>query len=289
MLSCCRNSDEYDDKDSMLSLLDKIDQRSSEIPQILEMAEQVAKDIANSSEEVQLLFKDILSCFGAKTMVNLLLVVTGIESVVVLMLIQLNIPKLQSLCQDISEIPLSSFTSLASIRTYLEDMRDYGGSSEIRGNMFVLGNTAAGKTSFARTLKEFSENSKRYYPKSFLTENTHFEKTRVMELVKDIKLTTDKSIITKPDKMSEQLVMTQTQAGQESKIKPELNLTFTDFGGKYVKINKIQSFHYVFSGRLFPFFFVCLKIILFSHICLKATLSIFSAQKSFLLKMGATL
>ena len=231
----------------MLSLLDKIVQVRRERPEILEIAQHVAKNIANISEDVKLLFKDLLTCFKAQTMSDLLLNVSGLESALVLMLIQLYIPTSRSACQAMSDIPLSSFTSLASIRTYLDDLRDYGGSSEMRGHIFVIGNSSAGKTSFIRTLKEFLEHSQRYSPKSILTGDPvykEFEKTKVLEVVKDLRLTADKSIVTKPVKSeSEKLVMIHAQAGQESEVKSELNLSVTDFGGRNVKIfyNGVQS------------------------------------------------
>ena len=109
----------------------------------------------------------------------------------------------------------------------------------MRGHIFVIGNSSAGKTSFIKTLKEFLGHSQRYFPKSFLTGdpvNKEFEKTKVLEVVKDLRLTADKSIVTKPVKISEKLVMIQAQAGQESEVKSELNLSVTDFGGRNVKI-----------------------------------------------------
>ena len=110
----------------------------------------------------------------------------------------------------------------------------------MRGHIFVIGNSSAGKTSFIKTLKEFLEHSQRYFPKSILTGDPvykEFEKTKVLEVVKDLRLTADKSIVTKPVKSdSEKLVMIQAQAGQGSEVKSELNLSVTDFGGRNVKI-----------------------------------------------------
>ena len=138
LLSCYRDITHVADKDSMLALLDKIDQDRPGREEKLKIAQQFEDLLAESSEEVKYLFKDILRCFGGKTMVNLLLMYSGLESFLVLMLIQLFFPTLQLACQALCDIPLSSFTSLSSIRTYLQDLRDYGGSREMRGHIFVI-------------------------------------------------------------------------------------------------------------------------------------------------------
>ena len=168
--------------------------------------------------------------------------IEGVGLVLVLMIVHLCFPDLRQECNKLCDIPLSSFTSLSKIKTYLEDIRKFGKSSEKRAHILVLGNSSAGKTSFVRTLKKFSECPHRYQPESFLTEHdTHFIETKVMEVIKDIKLSTEDCILTKakPSDKSEKLLLIQAVEGQKSKSEARLNLTFTDFGGRNVKICSI--------------------------------------------------
>ena len=75
--------------------------------------------------------------------------------------------------------------------------------------------------------------------------NIDLEKTELMEIVDDIKLVTDSTILTTTRQVSEQFEI--IQVGKESKyianllkslpdVNKKINLTFTDFGGKHVKI-----------------------------------------------------
>lgn len=111
---------------------------------------------------------------GGQNMETVLQLVDGVEKVLTLMIIHLCFPDLRPECQALCEIPLATFTSVSKIEAYLQDIIKFGVSTEMRGQVFVMGNTSTGKTSFVRTLKEFSEHPERWFPKSFLTEDLFF-------------------------------------------------------------------------------------------------------------------
>ena len=113
-------------------------------------------------------------------METLLQNVEGIAKALTLMVIHLCFPEVRSECRVVSDIPLAGFRSLSTIREYVNNIIDYGVSSEVRGRIFIMGNTGTGKSSLAGTLKFFSDMPDDP-PRRFLTgdpENNHLEKTK---------------------------------------------------------------------------------------------------------------
>ena len=75
--------------------------------------------ISKSSQEVQVFFREVRSCWGAGTYEELLHVITGLEQIVILMLLSICFKTLRDKCQGISSLPLVNFDSLRKIHSYL--------------------------------------------------------------------------------------------------------------------------------------------------------------------------
>ena len=111
----------------------------------------------------------------------------GIERVLTLMLINLCFPHLRSECQSLCSIPLSSFNSIPSIQEYADAIIKSGVTEDLRGRIFVLGNSGVGKSSFVQTLKSYGEEPEN--TKLFLTEDDeNKDKTIFLDLIPDAKL-----------------------------------------------------------------------------------------------------
>ena len=119
-------------------------------------------------------------------MMTLLQTFDGVVKTVTLMLIHLCCPELREESQVFSKIPLASFTSLSLINQYIESIIKYGVSTEIKGRIFILGNSGTRKSSLAGTLKNNNM-------KSYLTgnpENKEKENTRLLDIIPELKLKT---------------------------------------------------------------------------------------------------
>ena len=92
-------------------------------------------------------------------MTSLLPKLTDVEKTIILMILHLVCPEIREECRRVSEIPLSGFTTLSRIREYTQNIVEYGVSNQVRGRIFLVGNTGVGKTSLAHTLKQFTEKS----------------------------------------------------------------------------------------------------------------------------------
>jgi hypothetical protein len=144
------------------------------------LGEKVDEIIANTSTPSITLCLNWLKCLEGKSMEALLQNVEGIAKAVTLMVIHLCFPEVRSECRVVSDIPLTGFRSLSMIREYVNNIIDYGVSSEVRGRIFIMGNTGTGKSSLAGTLKFFSDMPDEP-PRRFLTgdpENNHLKKTK---------------------------------------------------------------------------------------------------------------
>ena len=101
--------------------------------------------IPSTSAPVKNLFRKWLESFNEESMTSLMLTVKGVERVLTIMLIHLCFPDLRLDCQSVCSIPLSSFKSISSIIEYSEAIIKSGVSEDLRGRLFVLGNTDVGK------------------------------------------------------------------------------------------------------------------------------------------------
>ena len=103
---------------------------------------------------------------------------------------------LQDKIQDHTEVTLHGFKSLEDVFVFVDDIVKTGAVQERKTTVCVMGNTSAGKSSLVRTLEKYCKD-KKAKPEAVLTgdpKNKSLIETKVMELVKDVKLETKSEI-----------------------------------------------------------------------------------------------
>ena len=96
--------------------------------------------------------------------------------------------ELQEKVQEHTVVPLHGFRSMNDALVWIDDIVRNGALQERKTTVCVIGNTSAGKSSLVRTLEKYCKDTKAK-PKAVLTgdsENKSLEKTKVMELFKDM-------------------------------------------------------------------------------------------------------
>ena len=94
----------------------------------------------------------------------------------------------------------------------------------------TLGNTGTGKSSLSRTLKYYTESPNE--PRPFLTgdpKNEQFKKTKVLEILPNLKFSARKSVLTMT--ATGRFVKVNKIAESEESTEQKVNVTVTDFGG----------------------------------------------------------
>ena len=91
--------------------------------------------ISGASQEVQVFFREVRSCWDAATYEELLHVITGLEQILIMMLLSVCFKDLRNKCQALSSLPLSNFNSVRKIHSYLGKLSNEEGGSQ---NYFFL-------------------------------------------------------------------------------------------------------------------------------------------------------
>ena len=199
---------------------------------IITLGKTVDKMLPNEEVVKASLLSRWMKHFKEEKMESLLEKVSGVEKVLNLMFIHLLFPKLRKECEALSDIPLATFTSIQKIDTYLQDILHFGTSDEKRGRIFVMGNTGTGKTSFVKTFEKYSKDPEKKKPESFLTEDhKEFEKTEVLDVIKNLKLTTSSNVSTESKKINNQFEMIYIKENTANNKNNAININIMDFGG----------------------------------------------------------
>ena len=219
--------------EEILSMLQKIE-RKKEIgrAKIMTLGKTVDKMLPNEETVKASLLSRWMKHFKEEKMESLLEKVSGVEKVLNLMFIHLLFPKLRKECEALSDIPLATFTSIQKIDTYLQDILLFGTSDEQRGRIFVMGNTGTGKTSFVKTFEKYSKDPEKKKPESFLTEeHKEFEKTEILNVIKNMKLTTSSNVSTESEIINNQFEMIYSKENTANNKNNAININIMDFGG----------------------------------------------------------
>jgi GTPase SAR1 family protein len=187
------------------------------------LGEKVDELIPHLNVPSKTLLTELLECLEAASMESLLQTISGVEKAITMMVIHLCCPELRTECQLISDIPLAGFRSIERIKQYSESIIQFGLSKEMRGRVFILGNTGTGKSSLALTLK----NDER-----FLTGdkgNEHLLATKVLEVIPDLKFKT--KIHHFQEKCDAGCITISPKEASQQVEESELNISVYDFGG----------------------------------------------------------
>ena len=161
--------------------------------------------------------------------------------------------------QYFKQMKLNDFTSMEQVYYYVDAIVSSGSTEEARGSIFVLGNTAVGKSSLVQTLRKYCL-KRTEVPKAVLTgvdENRAFLETRVLDLVENVELQ-------RKTKSQQNISLEIRKGGSEAKLgiitpirhknneAPDhceeialehIKVSFVDFGGhtEYAKVSKLFS------------------------------------------------
>ena len=138
--------------------------------------------------------KDLLEFKNVKSFTEFFLVVKDSKELDVAFVFLYQLVKgnetLQAMIQEQTEVKLDGFKSIEDAFVFVDDIVKTGASQERKTTVCVMGNTSAGKSSLVRTLERYCKD-KAEKPRAVLTgeeENKGLIETKVMELVKDVKL-----------------------------------------------------------------------------------------------------
>ena len=104
--------------------------------------------------------------------------------------------RLQDKIKEHTEVALDGFKSMEDVFVFVDDIVKTGAVQERKTTVCVMGNTSAGKSSLVRTLEKYCKD-KKAKPEAVLTGDPKYKgliETKVMELVKDVKLETRSGI-----------------------------------------------------------------------------------------------
>ena len=207
-------------------------QNPNKIRNLATLGKTIDEMVADEDVEKTSLLKRWMNFFKEEKMENLLEKLAGVEKILTLMFIHLLFPELRKECETFSEIPLATFTSIQKIDTYLQNILKFGTSDEQRGRIFVMGNTGTGKTSFVKTFEKYSKDPEKKKPESFLTEDhKEFEKTEILNVIKNMKLTTSSNVSTESEIINNQFEMIYSKENTANNKNNAININIMDFGG----------------------------------------------------------
>ena len=150
---------------------------------------------------------------------------------------------LQAMIQEQTEVKLDGFKSIEDAFVFVDDIVKTGASQERKTTVCVMGNTSAGKSSLVRTLERYCKD-KTAKPRAVLTgeeENKGLIETKVMELVKDVKLEPKLEVALKVEDSRHApnfSLVSQSTEGKDEKTDDEnegrvndIQMSFIDFAG----------------------------------------------------------
>ena len=153
--------------------------------------------------------------------------------------------RLQNKIQEHTEVALDGFKSMEDAFVFVDDIVKTGAVQERKTTVCVMGNTSAGKSSLVRTLEKYCKD-KKAKPEAVLTGDPKYRdllETKVMELVKDVKLETKSgiSLEIKDSKVEPKFRLIRQSSEkdkEEEKISDEdkeidnnIQMSFVDFAG----------------------------------------------------------
>ena len=135
---------------------------------------------------------------------------------------------------DLTKNPLKNIDTPTSLVLYLKDLVKYGRAAHTkRGTIFIMGNTAAGKSSLVNTLKKYAENTSEK-PEAVLTEkNQELLETQILDLVGDVRLKTTKKlkVDVNLNTLAKSKLISLEEDNEEVTELEDLDIKMVDFGG----------------------------------------------------------
>ena len=129
----------------------------------------------------------INNAFKSDSIIGALNKSTGVTKTALLMILNTLVPTMSEYFQTMTSTPLKTFKSEDDVFSFLNAVIKSGLSSD-RGTLYILGNTAVGKTTLAETLKVYVEEPQRDDPRTILTgdnEDGTLLETEVAEVYPD--------------------------------------------------------------------------------------------------------